>query len=204
MQRPHFRCTACPVTTPPPACPPRSACFAPWWQWQQQQLAAREAQLHREYRAMAPLKLQQEGIRQEAAPARSSGGAAGASTPPGAGCEGAAGAAEGAPATAKELRQAYVLACPACRAEVPPSSLAFAWRQLQVGSHSVQSSGCDVMQHKFEGWLLQALCGRLICALQEHAWQAGALGTLQACMPPPPSPPPQKIDNKPEGKNGRA
>ncbi|KAL4446819.1 hypothetical protein ABPG77_008063 [Micractinium sp. CCAP 211/92] len=119
------------------------ACFAPWWQWQQQRLALREAQLRQEYKSMAPLKLEEEGIRQEAAPgpAGLGGGARSNSMAAAAGCDDVGVAAAGAVAP-QEPQLAYVLACPACRAEVAPSSLAFAWARLQA------ASACPLMLRK--------------------------------------------------------
>ena len=120
-----------------------AACFAPWWHWQQARLAGRERQLWEEYRGMAPLKLREEGIRRE-----DGSGATGSSGSGGGDSGGAAnGAAEGAAdadgsgasdeaakvaAAAAGDTGAFVLACPSCRADVPPSSLEHAWQQLQV------------------------------------------------------------------------
>jgi hypothetical protein len=102
--------------------PLRRACFAPWWQWQQRRLAQREAQLWAEYKAMAAAKLGEEGIRRE-----SLGGGPLAGDDDGGGGGGSGGGTE-APASA------YVLACPACRADITPASLAHAWPQLQAAS----------------------------------------------------------------------
>jgi hypothetical protein len=101
------------------------ACFAPWWQWQQRRVAQREAQLRAEYKSMAPLKLEEEGIRQEQAVDSATGSsiASDSSNNGGAGSSGSRAGGSGM----------YVLQCPACRADVLPSSLAHAWPQLQVG-----------------------------------------------------------------------
>lgn len=82
---------------------------------------------------MAALKLAEERIRREAAPA-GHGAGAGAGCAAGNAGTGGDGEADGAAAPgAVEAAPAYVVSCPACRAEVPPSSLAFAWGPLQVG-----------------------------------------------------------------------
>lgn len=135
----------------PPCLPflaaPRRACFAPWWQWQQRRNAQREAQLWSEYKAMAPLKLEEEGIRREPLTwlAAGAGGSGGSSIGLGSSANGAAeAAAEGqvegegeedgsGGSSSKGPGEAYVLLCPACRADIAPSSLAHAWHQLQVG-----------------------------------------------------------------------
>ncbi len=120
----------------------RSACFAPWWQWQQRRSAQREAQLWSEYKSMAPLKLEEEGIRREPLSWLAAGAGGGGSS-----IAGPDSAANGAGAVAAEEEhegdgkegssqgpgEAYVLLCPACRADIVPSHLAHAWRQLQVG-----------------------------------------------------------------------
>lgn len=130
---------------------PRRACFAPWWQWQQRRSAQREAQLWSEYKAMAPLKLEEEGIRREpltwlAAGAAGAGGSGGGSIGLGSSANGVAEVAaeeqvegegeedgSGGGGGSKGPGEAYVLLCPACRADIAPSSLAHAWHQLQVG-----------------------------------------------------------------------
>ncbi|PSC73115.1 kinase [Micractinium conductrix] len=100
-----------------------SACFATWWAWEQRRLAQREGQLWDEFKSLAPAKLKDEGIRREGCQAGSGSGGGGG---------GGGGGAEGT----------YVLACPACRADVLPSSLAHAQVQLQCATaESWRSAG---------------------------------------------------------------
>ena len=87
---------------------------------------------------MAPLKLQEDGIRRqplawlavvEQQHSSSGDGAQGGEDGEAEGeADGGSGSGSGGPS------EAYVVACPACRADVAPSALAHAWQQLQVGS----------------------------------------------------------------------
>ncbi|PRW57917.1 E3 ubiquitin- ligase RNF25 [Chlorella sorokiniana] len=132
-----------------------TACFAPWWQWQQRRSAQREAQLWSEYKSMAPLKLEEEGIRREPLSWLGGGAASsGGSTSFGGAANGVAVAAaeeeeqeaedeEDGSGGSKGPGDAYVLLCPACRADIVPSSLAHAWQQLQASTADSWSGGAQ-------------------------------------------------------------
>lgn len=117
-----------------------AACFAPWWHWQQDRMAQRERQLWDEYRSMAPLKLKEEGIRREGGSGGSALDANGEAGKGTAAVNGSSAGDEAAPFAASAAAAgcggsasgAFVLACPSCRADVLPSSLAHARQQLQV------------------------------------------------------------------------
>lgn len=131
---------------------------------------------------MAPLKLEEEGIRQEAAPgpAGLGGGALSNSVAAATGRDDAGVAAAGA-AAPQEPQLAYVLACPACRAEVAPDSLAFAWARLQVGMAcgrwAVGGRGAAAARGLGRWAVRSGLCWRVgtNVARMVHCWQALSL-----------------------------
>ena len=103
---------------------------------------------------MAPLKLEEEGIRREPLswlPAGAGGSGSGSVLVDGAahGMGGGAvgeeqaeeGDERGSRGSSKGPAEAYVLLCPACRADIVPSSLAHTWPQLQVGWRSTAQEG---------------------------------------------------------------